>query len=100
MKVIGNIGNDVEKKVSKGGKTFFRFNLAENFNKGEQKETVWFEVNAFIPELDGDLLTKGLLVEVAGKLEGKAYTRADGTLAVSLNIAGFKVKPTTLTKAA
>ena len=100
MKVIGNIGNDVEKKTSKGGKTFFRFTLAENFNKGEQKETVWYEVNAFIPELDGDLLTKGLLVEVSGKLEGKSYSRADGTIAVALNIAGFTVKPTTFAKSA
>jgi single-stranded DNA-binding protein len=93
MQVYGNIAGAVEKKTSKNGRMYFRFRIAENQGKDENKSTQWYDVNAFIDELDGDLLNKGLFVKVTGRLECEAYMKKDNTPGASLLIMANSVVP-------
>lgn len=93
MQVYGNIAGAVEKKTSKNGRMYFRFRIAENQGKDENKSTQWYDVNAFIEELDGDLLNKGLFVKVTGRLECEAYMKKDNTPGASLLIMANSVQP-------
>ena len=101
MQVIGNIGTPVEKHVSKNGREYFKFRLAENHNprpkEGEnpadrpQFEPTWFYVNAFIPEMAADMLSKGAFVSVTGRLEASSYINKEGQPATRLTILAGKV---------
>jgi single-stranded DNA-binding protein len=109
MQVIGNIGTPVEKVISKNGKEYFRFRLAENHNSKpkadadgttpaptENASTVpatWFYVNAFIDEQSADLLAKGTFVAVTGRLEASPYLNKENQPAVRLTIMAGKVEP-------
>ena len=115
MQVIGNIGTPVEKVISKNGKEYFRFRLAENHNNkskpdvagapadgtvtvagsaGQAKsDATWFYVNAFIDEESADLLAKGTFVTVTGRLEASPYLNKENLPAVRLTIMAGKVEP-------
>jgi single-stranded DNA-binding protein len=93
MQVFGNIAGPVEKKTSKNGKDYFRFRLAENQGKDENKTTQWYDVNAFIEELDGDLLSKGMFVKVTGRLVVEAFLKRDGTPGAALTVLSNAVNP-------
>ena len=120
MQVIGNIGTPVEKIISKNGKEYFRFRLAENHNSkpkaddatgaapaapttapvavdgtatAAKSEATWFYVNAFIDEQSADLLAKGTFVTVTGRLEASPYLNKEGLPAVRLTIMAGKVEP-------
>lgn len=94
MIVKGNIATDPEKKTSSGGKDYYRFRLAENFGRGEQRTTTWYQVMAFgLSELDADLLNKGQLVKVKGRLEPSIYEKRDGEKEISLTVMAFSVEP-------
>ena len=93
MQVIGNIATPVEKKVSKAGKDFFVFRFAENHGKDENKITTWYEVSAFISELDADLLSKGQFVKVTGRLDVKAFMRKDGTPGAAATLLVYAIEP-------
>jgi single-stranded DNA-binding protein len=93
MQVFGNIANPVEKKTSKAGKDYFRFRLAENQGKEENRTTQWYDVNAFIEELDGDLLSKGMFVKVTGRLVVEAFMKKDNTPGAALTILANQVQP-------
>lgn len=93
MQVFGNIANTLEKHTGKtSGKEFYTFRLAENQGKDDQRTTTWYDVTAFISELDADLLSKGQFVKVTGRLEVKAFARKDGTPGASANILAYKVE--------
>jgi single-stranded DNA-binding protein len=93
MQVFGNIGNTPECKTSSGGKRYYRFRLAENHGRDESRSTTWYDVNAFIDELDGDLLAKSMFVKVTGRLVVELYAKRDGTPGVSTTIMAFEVEP-------
>lgn len=94
MQVFGNIAGPVEKKLSKAGKEYFRFRLAENQGKDDNRTTQWYDCNAFIEELDGDLLSKGMFVKVTGRLVVEAYMKKDNTgPAAALTILANAVQP-------
>jgi single-stranded DNA-binding protein len=93
MQVFGNIGSAPEKKVSKNGKEYFRFRLAENQGRDENRTTQWYEVNAFISEMDGDFLAKSMFVKVTGRLVVEAFMKKDGTPGASATIMAFDVEP-------
>lgn len=94
MQAFGNIATPLEQRTStKSGKTFYTFRLAENQGKDEQRTTTWYDVSAFIAELDADLLAKGQFVKVTGRLEVKAFAKRDGELAASATILAYKVEP-------
>lgn len=113
MQVIGNIGTPVEKVLSRNGKEYFRFRLAENHNNKSKpeaagapdpaatsgsagpakSEATWFYVNAFIDEQSADLLAKGTFVMVTGRLEASPYLNKENQPAVRLTIMAGKVEP-------
>lgn len=94
MQVTGFISTNIESRQTKTtGKTYYTFRLAENFGKGETRTTTWYDVMAYISEFDADLLTKGQLVTVQGKIEAVAYNTKDGKQAAALRLIGFKVEP-------
>lgn len=93
MQVYGNIAGPVEKKTSKGGREYFRFRIAENQGKDDNKTTQWYDINAFIEELDGDLLNKGQFVKVTGRLLVEAYLKKDNTPGASLTVMANSVVP-------
>lgn len=86
MQVYGNIATPVEKRVSKSGKEFYVFRMAENHGKEEDRTTTWYDVSAFISELDADLLSKGQFVKVSGKLTLNAYLKRNGEPGASLSL--------------
>lgn len=99
MIVVGNIGTLPTKKVSPRGKEFYEFRLAESFGRKDDpnRSTVWYTVRFFAKDdLSADLLARGQLVEVRGKLDARAYKRKDvepETLAVDLVIITSHVAP-------
>ncbi len=93
MQVFGNIGNVPEKKASKNGKEYWRFRLAENHGREENRTTTWYDVNAFISEMDGEFLAKAMFVKVTGRLVVEAYTKKDGTPGAAATIMAFDVEP-------
>ncbi len=93
MQVHGNIGGPVEKKTSKNGKEYFRFRLAENQGKDDNRTTLWYDVNAFIEELDGDLLAQSMFVKVTGRLVVEAFMKRDGTPGAALTVLANSVQP-------
>ena len=106
MQVTGNIGTPVEKIISKNGKEYFRFRLAENHNPKakledgpiselptSKLEPTWFYVNAFISEQSADLLAKGTFCTITGRLEASPYLNKDGLPAVRLTLMAGKVEP-------
>jgi single-stranded DNA-binding protein len=93
MQVYGNIAGPVEKKTSKNGRDYFRFRIAENQGKDDNKSTQWYDINAFIEELDGDLLNKGQFVKITGRLMVEAYMKKDSTPGASLTIMANSVVP-------
>lgn len=93
MEVIGNIATPVEKKTGKNGKDFYVFRLAENHGKEENRTTTWYEVSAFITELDADLLSKGQFVKVRARLEVEAFMRRNGEPGASAKLLAFAVEP-------
>lgn len=93
MQVIGNIATPVEKKTGKSGKEFYTFRLAENHGKEENRTTTWYDVSAFISELDADLLSKGQFVKVSARVEAEAYAKRDGSPGASLKLLAFQIEP-------
>lgn len=95
MQVYGNIATPLEKRTGKdSGKEFYTFRLAENQGKEpEQRTTTWYDVTAFISELDADMLAKGQFVKLTGRLEVKAFAKRDGSPGASATILAFKVEP-------
>jgi single-stranded DNA-binding protein len=78
MKIIGNIGRDIEDKTTKGGRAFKSFTVAESYGKDDNRTTNWFGISFYgkPEELAG--FSKGTRVEVEGDLkvtvkDGKAY---------------------------
>lgn len=92
--VTGRIATVIEtKQASSSGSVYFSFRLADNYGKGEDRETTWYSVLAFISELDADLLSRGSLVKVTGNLEAKAYLDKEGKPQAVLTILASKVDP-------
>lgn len=92
MQVYGNIGSPLEPRKG-AAKEFFTFRLAENNGKDENKTTTWYEVTAFISELDADLLSKGQFVKITGRVEAQAYAKRDGSPGASLKLVTGSIKP-------
>ena len=92
MQVFGNIATPVEKKIAKSGEPYYKFRLAENHGKDEHRTTMWYEVTAFIGELDADMLSKGQFVKISGRLEVEAFKRRNGEPGAAANILTNKVE--------
>lgn len=94
MQVMGNIATEIEKRTAKETqKDYYTFRLAENNGKGENRETQWYDVSAFISELDADMLTKGQFVKVTGTLRIEAFSRRNGEPGAAAKILAGRVEP-------
>ena len=94
MQVFGNIATALEERTSsKTQKKFYTFRLAENQGKDDNRTTTWYDVTAFISELDADLLAKGQFVKVSGRLEARPFTKNNGEPGASLTIVTGKIEP-------
>ena len=93
MQVYGNIATPVEKRTSKAGKDFFVFRLAENQGKDDNRTTTWYDVSAFITELDADLLSKGQFVKVTGRLDIQAFMKRNGEPGASVTVLASTIEP-------
>lgn len=91
--VTGNIGTPVEKKVSKSGKPYAEFRIAENYGKDQNKITYWYTVRAFIDEMSQDMLGKGMFVEVKGELKTEKYVDKQGQEQIGRTMLSFSVNP-------
>lgn len=94
--VNGNLGSDVETKVSKLGKNYYVMNVASTPSKRnaagewENGETMWFRVIAF-EEMNPFEYVKGVAVEVHGSFTFSTFTKRDGTLGFALDVLANKV---------
>ncbi len=95
--VRGNLGADVETKVSRAGKNYYVLRVGSTPSKKnasgewENGETMWFNVTAF-EELNPFEFVKGTPVEVHGSFVFRSYTKRDGSLGVALDVAANKVE--------
>ncbi len=100
MIVVGNIGTALAKKTSKAGREYYEFRLAESYGRrdDENRTTLWYTVRFFAKDdLSADLLGKGQLVEVKGRLEARAYKRKDSEeLSVELVVMTSTITPVEL----
>jgi single-strand DNA-binding protein len=95
--VRGNLGADVESKVSKAGKMYYVLRVGSTPSKKnasgewENGETMWFNVTAF-EELNPFEFVKGTPVEVHGVFTFRNYTKRDGSLGFALDVVANKVE--------
>ena len=94
MQVFGNIATALEERTSsKTQKKFYTFRLAENQGKDDNRTTTWYDVTAFISELDADLLAKGQFVKISGRLEVRPFKKNNGEPGASLNLVTSRIEP-------
>ena len=67
--------------------------MAENQGKDDNRATTWYDVSAFISELDADLLAKGQFVKVTGRLEIQAFVKRDSTPGASATLLASSIEP-------
>ncbi len=90
--VIGNVGRDPELRMTPNGTPVAEFSVAVNrvFNSGDQRseETTWFRVSCWrgLGERAQQILQKGRLVYVEGRLRAREWTDRDGKNRTSLEI--------------
>jgi single-strand DNA-binding protein len=95
--VRGNLGADVESKVSKTGKMYYVLRVGSTPSKKntsgewENGETMWFNVTAF-EELNPFEFVKGTPVEVHGSFVFRTYAKRDGSLGVALDVVANKIE--------
>lgn len=97
VKLIGNVGREINVKEFEGGK-LVTFSLATNEsytnkNKEEVKSTAWHSVVAWhqVAKHCEALLEKGKTVSVEGKLSYRQYVNKDNQTVRVTEIVAFKV---------
>lgn len=95
--VRGNLGADVESKVSKAGKLYYVLRVGSTPSKKnasgewENGETMWFNVTCF-EEMNPFEWVKGTPVEVHGSFVFRTYAKRDGSLGVALDVVANKIE--------
>jgi len=97
VKLIGNVGNEVNVLSFDNGKKA-SFSLATNEtytnkNNVEVKNTTWHNVVAWgkVAEVCADLLSKGKLVSIEGKLNYRNYINKENKTVYVTEIIAYKV---------
>lgn len=92
--VDGRIGaKGAEKGVTRGGKEFIRFSLANNSFSGGQEKTVWYDVTCYDPfiiENKLEKLKKGTWVSVQGTLDVDSRV-SDNKVWINMNLTAFRI---------
>lgn len=84
--VTGKLGQDVDLRTTKSGKTMAKFSVASSQKKGEGYETTWVDVLCFDEMADtvSSSLAKGDRVVVTGRMNLEKYEKKDGSQGASL----------------
>ena len=83
--IVGNVGREPELKMTPNGRPVCEFSVAVNrvTGKGDdrQEQTDWYRVSCWsgLAERAQQLIQKGRLVYVEGRLESRSFTDKDGT---------------------
>lgn len=91
MEIIGRITADAKCSTVKNGKQVINFSVAVNDSyklKGSElpvKVTTYFNCSYWINPSLAQYLTRGVLVECAGRVSVNAWTNAEGEAKASLN---------------
>lgn len=93
VRLIGNVGQDVNVKYLNNGKPVVEFSLATNkkwmHNGQEMSKTTWHKVTCFNKNAEVAMkLKKGNFVEVIGELEYQSYTDKSGVQRNVIKIVG------------
>lgn len=97
--IIGNLGNDPEKRVTGSGQVVVNFNLATNeqwTDKGGQKQerTEWHRIVVWGQQAENcaQYLSKGRPVYVEGKLQTRKWDDKDGNTRYTTEIVAQRVQ--------
>lgn len=100
VKLIGNVGNEVNVlDFENGKKASFSLATTESYtnkNNEEVKTTAWHNVVAWgkVAEVCANLVSKGKLVSVEGKLNYRNYVNKENKTVYVTEIVAFKVSET------
>ncbi len=98
MNIIGRVTKDAEVRTTAQGKQVVNFSVAVNDSyknkQGERKEqTAFFDCSYWKSPNVVKLLTKGLLVELSGRVTARAWLSKDGEPKAGLNFHTSDIKP-------
>ena len=98
MNIIGRLVRDAEVRTLPNEKQVVNFSVAVNDSyknkQGERVEnTAYFDCSFFKTSNVAKILTKGLLVELSGRVSVRAWTGKDGLPKAGLNFHTSDIKP-------
>lgn len=103
MNIIGRLTRDAEVRTLSNKKQVVNFSIATNDNyrnkQGERiEQTTFFDCSYWISSKVAELLTKGTLVELIGRVYTRAWIGKDGEAHAGLNFIHHKLSYTVVTK--
>ncbi|TQM21018.1 MULTISPECIES: single-stranded DNA-binding protein [Chryseobacterium] len=103
MNIIGRLTRDAEVRTLSNKKQVVNFSIATNDNyrnkQGERiEQTTFFDCSYWITSKVAELLTKGTLVELMGRVYTRAWIGKDGEAHAGLNFHTSKIKIHSISK--
>lgn len=97
MNIIGRLTRDAEVKILNNDREVVNFSIATNDNyqnkQGERVEqTTFFDCDYWRSSKVANLLTKGTLVELTGRVSARAWVSKDGKPKAGLNFHTSQIK--------
>lgn len=97
MNIIGRVTKDAEVRTLSNNKQVVNFSVATNDSyrnkQGERiEQTTYFDCAYWISPKVAEILTKGSLVELTGRLSARAWTGNDGETHAGLNFNASNIK--------
>jgi single-strand DNA-binding protein len=97
MNIIGRVTKDAEVRTLSNSKQVVNFSVAANDsyrNKAGERieQTTYFDCAYWISSKVANILTKGSLVELTGRISARAWTSNDGEIHAGLNFNTSNIK--------
>ncbi|ABQ06000.1 MULTISPECIES: single-stranded DNA-binding protein [Flavobacterium] len=97
MNIIGRVTKDAEVRTLSGNRQVVNFSIATNDSyrskEGERVEqTTYFDCAYWISPKVAEILRKGTLVELSGRVSARAWKGSDGELHAGLNFNTSQIK--------
>ena len=98
MNITGRLTRDAEVRTTSNGKQVVNFSVAVNDSyktkQGERVEqTAFFDCSYWLTPNVAKMLTKGLLVELTGRVSTRAWVSKNGEAKAGLNFHTSNIKP-------
>ncbi|WP_293956659.1 MULTISPECIES: single-stranded DNA-binding protein [unclassified Sphingobacterium] len=98
MNITGRLTRDAEVRTTSNGKQVVNFSVAVNDSyktkQGDRVEqTAFFDCSFWLTPNVAKMLTKGLLVELSGRVSTRAWVSKDGEPKAGLNFHTSNIKP-------